>query len=305
MNSKGRSLELFFVDGNPDGMLTAEVFNWTGHVLRIPRAQLAEGIKRPETRQTGVYILLGEDHNGPLAYIGETEDMAERLKDHAKKRDWWDDAVLITTHGDALHKAHARFLERKLVERALDTRVRPLENGNLPGGASLNEAATANMKSFLDTLYMVLPAIRVDMFQSGRRSFSDTSNVSTSDSAPSAQRFFLSIPRHEITAQACLIGTEMVVEKGSDARGEWVGKPGHSVSYKKLYENLCEVGVIKRNDFGRAIFTEDYAFSSPSAAAATISGRAANGRTEWKTLDGQTYAEWEAQQLGQADNDPS
>jgi hypothetical protein len=26
----GRSLELFFIDGKPDGMQTAEVFNWTG-----------------------------------------------------------------------------------------------------------------------------------------------------------------------------------------------------------------------------------------------------------------------------------
>lgn len=26
-NAQGRSLELFFIDGKPDGMLTAEVFN--------------------------------------------------------------------------------------------------------------------------------------------------------------------------------------------------------------------------------------------------------------------------------------
>ncbi len=32
-NVQGRSLELFFIDGKPDGMRTAEVFNWTGHVL--------------------------------------------------------------------------------------------------------------------------------------------------------------------------------------------------------------------------------------------------------------------------------
>jgi hypothetical protein len=32
----GRSLELFFIDGIPEGMLTAEVFNWTGHVLMAP-----------------------------------------------------------------------------------------------------------------------------------------------------------------------------------------------------------------------------------------------------------------------------
>jgi len=34
--TKPQSLELFFIDGKPDGMLTAEVFNWTGHVLMTP-----------------------------------------------------------------------------------------------------------------------------------------------------------------------------------------------------------------------------------------------------------------------------
>lgn len=31
----GKSLELYFIDGRPDGILTAEVFNWTGHVLMV------------------------------------------------------------------------------------------------------------------------------------------------------------------------------------------------------------------------------------------------------------------------------
>jgi len=34
INNAGLSLELHYIDGNPEGMLTAEVFNWTGHVLK-------------------------------------------------------------------------------------------------------------------------------------------------------------------------------------------------------------------------------------------------------------------------------
>ena len=36
------TLELFFIDGRPDGMLTAEVFGWTGHLLVTPRTRLAD-----------------------------------------------------------------------------------------------------------------------------------------------------------------------------------------------------------------------------------------------------------------------
>lgn len=33
----GRSIRLFLVDGSPSGLLTAEIMNWTGHVLTGPR----------------------------------------------------------------------------------------------------------------------------------------------------------------------------------------------------------------------------------------------------------------------------
>ena len=49
-----------------------------------------------------------------------------------------------------------------------------------------------------------------------------------------------------------------------------------------------------------SVFTTAYAFSSPSAAAAIVQGRPANGRIEWH-LPGsqQTYHAWEAAKLAQ------
>src|SRR3954465_6026096 len=94
---KGRSLELFFIDGRPDGMLTAEVFNWTGHVLMTPRTQVSEALKRKEADFAGVYILLGEENEKPLAYIGEAENVGDRIRNHDIKKDWWTSAVLITS----------------------------------------------------------------------------------------------------------------------------------------------------------------------------------------------------------------
>jgi hypothetical protein len=79
-NTDGRSLELFFVDGKPDGMLTAEVFNWTGHVLYCPRTNISAALSRKEAKFTSVYILLGEKEGEPCAYIGEAEEIDSRLK---------------------------------------------------------------------------------------------------------------------------------------------------------------------------------------------------------------------------------
>ncbi|MGP6088839.1 GIY-YIG nuclease family protein [Antarctobacter jejuensis] len=290
----GRSLELFFVDGRPEGMLTAEVFNWTGHVLRIPRTRLPEGLKRAEATQTGVYILLGQDDQGPLAYIGEAEVMSDRIKQHATQKDWWEQVVLITTAGDALHKAHVKYLESRLVEMALDASQSRLENGNAPPRSSLNEAATANMESFLDTLQMVLPAIRVDLLQSRKRS--DAVKTEKAES-PQALEFLLEVPRHGVSAKAKLEGDEMVVVAGSRVRASWVGDRKYNSTYWKLHDELVESGVVKTDGGKVGVLMEDYAFSSPSAAAAFVSGRSANGRTSWKLADNRTYADWEEEQL--------
>ena len=38
--SQGRSLRLFTVDGMPNGLLTAMILNWTGHVLNGVHSKL-------------------------------------------------------------------------------------------------------------------------------------------------------------------------------------------------------------------------------------------------------------------------
>ena len=76
--SEGGSIRLFLADGTPGGLLTAEIMNWTGHVVAAPRSDLAALLKRSETSRTGIYILLGDDpenFGGTLAYIGEGDEV--------------------------------------------------------------------------------------------------------------------------------------------------------------------------------------------------------------------------------------
>ena len=293
MSIKGRSLQLFFTDGRPDGMLTAEVFNWTGHVLRVPRTQLKDALTREQAAFTGVYVLLGELDGEALAYIGEAEDLGNRLRNHAKEKDWWETAVLITSAANNLHKAHVKYLESRLVEIAYGVKATALDNGNIPPRSSLSEADQANMESFLDTLRMVLPAIRVDIFMDKSRQTSEPTK--TSDTALPV--FELSTPRFGIKANAVLKEGEWIVQAGSLARKEWTGNRAHKTNYHKLYDDLCESGILAADGAHRR-FTRDYAFSSPSAAGAVVNGRSTNGRTAWKLRDdGRTYAQWEDDQL--------
>jgi len=73
--TQGRSIRLFLVDGSPNGLLTAEIMNWTGHALTGPRTKLTELVQRPECGRTGIYFLIGPDPENtlrPLVYIGES-----------------------------------------------------------------------------------------------------------------------------------------------------------------------------------------------------------------------------------------
>lgn len=50
----GKQVKLFLVDGTPGGPTTAEITNWTGHVLSARRSDLADLLKREEAQRTGV-----------------------------------------------------------------------------------------------------------------------------------------------------------------------------------------------------------------------------------------------------------
>ncbi len=54
--------------------------------------------------------------------------------------------------------------------------------------------------------------------------------------------------------------------------------------YQKLRDELIKLKIISKD-----VFTQDYTFQSPSAAAAVILGRSANGKIEWVDDNGKTY----------------
>lgn len=289
------TLELFLIDGKPDGMLTAEVFGWTGHVLLVPRTRLAEALKRRESSFTGVYILLGEQGDRPLAYIGEGENVAHRIKSHDAKKDWWTRAVLITSTANNLHKAHVQYLESKLVAQALSAAVVSLENSTNPSLPSLSESAAANMESFVQQLLMVLPAVQVDLF-SIKTKPDRLEHVGDDMCEVDSPVFELSLKKEGVHATAILDDGEFVVQKGSLARSEHIGERGKS-SYLKLYEKLVEQGVLI-DQGNHKVFAQSYAFSSTSAAGAVCKGRNTSGPVAWTIKgSGKTYKDWEAERL--------
>ena len=294
----GRSLELYFIEGRPDGMLTAEVFNWTGHVLMTPRTRISAALSRKEARFTGIYILLGEQNGEPSAYIGEGEDISDRIRSHDTKKDWWTTAVLVTSAANNLNKAHVKYLEARLVEEARAAKRMTLDNGNTPPRPGLSEAATSNMEVFLGYLFMVLPALRIDLFIKNTRP--DVKLPAGEKAVNSSPRFTLLSRKNNLTATALLQEGDFIVEAGSIARLRWEGQSTQNSGYALLHGELRTAGILQEQG-DHSVFTQNYAFKSPSAAAAVVLGRPANGTIEWRVADGNglDYKGWEELQIKQ------
>ncbi|RXH55352.1 GIY-YIG nuclease family protein [Granulicella sibirica] len=297
MANRGQSLELFFIDGTPDGMLTAEIFNWTGHVLVAPRIRLAEALKRAEASFTGIYLLLGDsdDSNLVRVYIGESDDVAARIRNHDANRDWWTQAILITSAANSLNKAHVKYLESRLVEEARRAGRMKLENANTPPKPTLSEAAQANMEQFVDYVLTILPAIRVDGFLVKTRTQAPKSATPSPVESKVSAVFSLRLANGEVNATARLENGEFVVQAGSIGRAKWIGVEHN---YQKLFDELVESGVYLEDGVQRR-FSKSYAFSSPSAAGAVLNGRATAGPIAWVLANNpkRTYKDWEAEEL--------
>lgn len=117
--------------------------------------------------------------------------------------------------------------------------------------------------------------------------------------APASPIFAGDIKKHGITARAQEIDGEFVVMKDSKTRLNWEGV---ETSYTRLFKDLVKAGVlIPCADGQHNVFTKDYAFTAPSAAAAMVAGRNANGRLHW-TVQGtnKTYGEWQDEKVTKA-----
>lgn len=307
--SSGKSVRLFLADGTPGGLLTAEIMNWTGHVVAAPRSDLASLLKRIETGRTGIYLLIGDDPDSPggtFAYIGEGDDVGKRLYQHARPeeqngKDFWDRAVVLTSKDANLTKAHARYLESRLIALAHEAQRARLLNGTAPAPIQLPEADVSDMEYFISQAKIVLPVLGVNIFRAtSARTVPGPAADREPMSAAASPIFELRLKNEGLSASAQEIDGEFTVLMGSQARSAWTGAEG---GYQRLREKLERDGTLEKATDSSSLlrFSRNQVFASPSAAAAIIVGRNSNGRTEWKVqATGTSYGRWQDENLDRA-----
>jgi hypothetical protein len=271
----GRAISLFLIDGAPDGRVACELFNWTGKGFRIPRRLLKESTNRPELWKAGVYFLFGRGDGGgdvDRAYVGEAEEVIRRLAQHQDK-DFWTDALVFVSKDDNLNKAHVKFLEYAIHEKASQVGRYHILNCNIPNRPAISEVEQAVMTEFFENLQVLVGAL-------GYKVFEPLISIANSD----AVEYVIASSRGA-NARALFTNDGMVVLRDSAAAATEV--PSIPDSIRRRRDSLVSEGtLIERGD--SLIFVQDTLFSSPSTAAAVVLGRSANGWIEWKDQSGCT-----------------
>ena len=288
----GKTIRLFLIDGRSDGILTAEIGNWTGRITVTPRTKLNDFVGRPDAKRTGVYILVGPDPSekfNDAIYIGEGDNVYARLYAHStdSSKEFWTTAVVVTSKDENLTKAHVRYLESRLIDIATGAGRSQVTNSTTPTPPGLPEPDVADMEFFLDQTLQTLPVLGFDFLVPRR--VADRSEAQGRDGNGEG-RFVLT--GSGVEAHAVEVGGEFVVLKGSTARRE---RTPSMMSYVALRQRLTDSDLFAESSNDELYeLTEDTPFRSPSAAAAVMLGRSANGRIEWKVEGtGQTYADWQ------------
>ena len=268
----GKAIELFLVNGTADSLVTAELSNWNGKAIKIPRTEVSES-DREDIKGVGIYFLICQEDDGTdSVYIGEAENILDRLVQHlrdyqsGKEKYYWNTAVIFV--GRDLNKALIRYLENRIVEIAKDCGRYKVLTKNTFKNTVLKEAQIASMEEFIDNIKVLINTL-------GYRVLSPVPK-------PSDDTVYLYCKGITAFAKGFVSAGGFTVMEGSKVSDHTVPSlEKNGKTYYKLRNTLVRDGVITDN-----IFTRDYEFNAPSAASTVVLGHPSNGQNDWKTAEG-------------------
>ena len=278
----GKLIELFLVNGTADSLVIAELSNWNGKAIKIPRIEVAS-CNRDDIKQAGVYFLFcKEDDGSDSVYIGEAENVKERLVQHLrdyqaeKEKYYWSTAVIFV--GRDLNKALIRYLENRFVEIARSCKRYLVLTKNTYRNTVMKESQIAVMEEFVDNVKVLINALGYKVLEA---------LVQTDSMITTIDDEILSITSGSVNATGKVTTEGFVVFSGSTINEKTSAK-SLSAGMQKQRQKLFDTGKVEN-----LVIVEDLLFSSSSAAADFILGYSVSGPRTWKAKDGRSLKEIE------------
>jgi hypothetical protein len=185
------TIRIFVPDGDPEGVRVIDRMNWTGLGIIFPREKWPATRHRAEFGRTGVYILSGyrdAEDELPTLYIGEGDVIRNRIESHFQNKEFWDRAIVFTASNNSLNKAHVKWLEYALVERATHAKRSILDNGTAPQEPALSEAERADTEAFLQEVLQILPLVELRAFEKPKPIVRSQPDAETENASPAEEK---------------------------------------------------------------------------------------------------------------------
>lgn len=264
----GKTVTTYLIDGDPKGTQYVFISNKICQMYVIPRANLSILNERTELQTPAFYILLGEDEaTKPKAYIGETENFRERVKDHDSKKAFWQKALLFISKDAAMTKADVQYLEHRAIAEAMTSNTFVLnENKQIPKAPNLPEYRKDDMEGFFEDVKFLTSFIGCAIFDVNK---------------PKEEHLFFA-KSHNCEAKGFYHTNGFTVLKDSLVAKDSVP----SFKWKDKREQF--LNQYTKNNGGKLVLESDITFASPSTASMFVLGRPSNGWSDWKDKDGQT-----------------
>jgi hypothetical protein len=273
------TIQIKIFDGNPNGLIMCDLSNSNCRAYKVSRNEIQQFSAREDSENTGVYFLFGKDtSNNDTIYVGESERICSRLKQHLRDDEDWNDCVAVISNNNSLNKAHVKYLENKFYILAKDSGRYVINNNNVPTRSSLSEYDSTTLEKFVDHARLLVNMLGYKAFDTVEETAISINNTRIT--------FFIDAARGA-KAKGMVVADGFAVLKESIAADTTT--PSMADNLVRLRTSLYERGIISEQN----VFSRDYVFTSPSLAAAVVMGRQANGRTEWKTEDRRTLREIE------------
>ena len=265
----GKTVTTYLIDGDPKGTQYAFISNKICQMFVVPRSNLSYLNTQEKLQKPAFYILLGENEaTKPQAYIGETENFRERVKDHDNKKSFWQKALIFVSKDADMTKADVQYLEHKAIAEAKKANSFVLsDNKQTPKAPNLPEYRQDSMDEFFDDAKFLASFIGCNIFEI---------------SQPKATENLFYIKGRGCEAKGFYSSNGFTVQKGSVIAPTVVP----SFGWKEKRNDMVQEYTVQEGT--KLFMTSDITFSSPSTAAMFILGRPSNGWTDWKDDNGNT-----------------
>lgn len=162
----GKTVTTYLIDGDPKGTQYSFISNKICQMFVVPRSNLSYLNEQEKLQKPAFYILIGEDEaTKPQAYIGETENFKERVKDHDNKKGFWQKALIFVSKDEDITKADVQYLEHKAIAEAKKANTFVLsENKQIPKAPNLPEHQRDAMDEFFEDIKFLVSFMGCNIF---------------------------------------------------------------------------------------------------------------------------------------------